>query len=279
MQAIDPTTPLVPTGTPRSKGIAGVFRGLWAALRGVSRSFGNREVFKVYGLITLVLLVLTMALGGLMLWGIWSLAGSLGDGSWGGQAADAGMLDSALDWLGEGGRLAVQIAGTIIAALVAPVLAVLLMGILFPMLAEKMFFAALRPLDPGRADALEKLRGLSIPASLTVVVRVLVRFLVSTILIFAIGLVPIVGAVLAPILQFWVTAKTLSWELLDPYMSKRGMGYKAQKSYVGSHSAAALGFGLPLSFLLAIPLLGPLCFGLAQAAAPTLLCDVLEPRA
>jgi hypothetical protein len=38
-----------------------------------------------------------------------------------------------------------------------------------------------------------------------------------------------------------------------------------------------VGFGLPWSFVLALPLIGALFFGLAQAAAPMLLVRVLEP--
>jgi hypothetical protein len=37
-----------------------------------------------------------------------------------------------------------------------------------------------------------------------------------------------------------------------------------------------VGFGLPLTFLMAIPLVGPLLFGLAQGAVAQLVVEVIE---
>jgi hypothetical protein len=46
---------------------------------------------------------------------------------------------------------------------------------------------------------------------------------------------------------------------------------------VHQHTAAVVGFGVSWSFVLALPLIGALFFGLAQASAPMLLVRVLEP--
>ena len=57
----------------------------------------------------------------------------------------------------------------------------------------------------------------------------------------------------------------------------RSMRWEAQRDYLQSHRPALIGFGLPWSAVFAIPLVGALVFGLAQAAAAVLVAEVLEP--
>ena len=95
---------------------------------------------------------------------------------------------------------------------------------------------------------------------------------------FALTLVPVVGALLGPAFQLWSTSRALTWELLDPYFDRRSFGYAEQRAYLKAHSGPIVGFGLPLSFILAVPLVGPLFFGLAQAGAALLVVEVLEPE-
>jgi CysZ protein len=258
-------------GAARSQGMGGLFRGLFAALRGTGAALGNRDVYKVYFQFTLILLVLSLILAGALGYGVWHLTEP--------ETAGGFLARHGLDSLAVGGLVVLRIAGIVIAALVAPLLAFLLIGILFPVFAEALFFAGLRRLDPARAQALEGQPGLSILASLWKTLRLLVHLVVITAIAFVVSLVPLVGVVLGPALQLWNTGKILGWELLDPYFDKRRMAFAAQKVYVREHRAAVVGFGLPWAFVLAIPLLGPLLFGLAQAAAPGLLVNVLEPGA
>jgi len=64
--------------------------------------------------------------------------------------------------------------------------------------------------------------------------------------------------------------------LLDPYLDKLRLGYADQHAFVAAHRPALVGFGLPLSVLMAVPLVGPLFFGLAQGAAAQLVVEVIE---
>ena len=256
-------------GAARSQGVGGLFRGFFAALRGAGAALGNRDVYKVYFQFTLILLVLSLILAGALGYGVWQATEP--------EAAGGFLARHGLDWLAVGGLTVLRYVGIVIAALAAPLLAFLVIGILFPVFAEALFFAGLRRLDPGRAQALEAQPGLSILASLWKTLRLLVHLVVITMLAFVVSLIPLVGVVLGPALQLWNTGKILGWELLDPYFDKRRMAFAAQKVYVRGHRAAVVGFGLPWAFVLAIPLFGPLFFGMAQAAAPGLLVNVLEP--
>lgn len=256
-------------GAARSQGVGGLFRGFFAAVRGTGAALGNRDVYKVYFQFTLILLVLSLVLAAALGYGVWQLTEPETGGGF--------LARHGLDSLAVGGLLALRIVGILIAALVAPILAFLLIGILFPVFAEALFFAGLRRLDPARAQALEAQPGLSILASLWKTLRLLFHLIVITVIAFVVSLVPLVGVVLGPVLQFWNTGKILGWELLDPYFDKRRMAFAAQKVYVREHRGAVVGFGLPWVFVLAVPLFGPLLFGLAQAAAPALLVNVLEP--
>lgn len=252
-------------GPVRSRGVAGLFRGLFAAVQGAGKALGNRDVRRVYFRFTLILLVLSLILAGLLGYGVWRLTEPESAGGY-----LAGHFGDVLAVL-------MRVAGLMIAALVSPLLAFLLVGLLIPVFSETLFLAGLRALDAPRAQALADQPGLSIAASVWKTLRLLLHLLVFTVIAFAVSLVPFVGVVLGPAVQLWVTGKILGWELLDPFFDKQRMAYAAQKTYVRQHGAAVVGFGVAWSFVLALPLIGALFFGLAQASAPMLLVRVLEP--
>jgi CysZ protein len=258
-----------PAGPVRSRGIAGLFRGLFAAVHGAGKALGNRDVHRVYFQFTLILLVLSLLLTGLLGYGVWRLTEP--------ESAGGYLARHGLDFLAVGGLWLLRVVGLVISSLAAPLLAFLIVGLLIPVFSEALFLAGLRALDAPRAQALAEQPGLSIAASLWKTLRLLLHLVVFTIAAFAVSLVPVAGVVLGPAVQLWATGKILGWELLDPFFDKQRMAFAAQKAYVHRHTAAVAGFGLAWSFVLAVPLLGPLFFGLAQASAPMLLVRVLEP--
>ena len=104
------------------------------------------------------------------------------------------------------------------------------------------------------------------------------RLLLLTFIAFGVSLIPIVGIVAAPAIQLFGTARALSWELLDPWFDLNRMPYAEQKAFVADHKGLFLGFGLPYSLLMAIPIVGPMTFGIAQSGAALLVADaLLEP--
>lgn len=247
---------------PTARGTGGLMQGVRAALRGMGAALGNRDVRRVYLRFTLAMLAMTVLIGGGLIAGVWTLTAA---------SAETGDLATVGLWL-------LRLAGMLISLLAAPVLALFAIDILFPLLSEMVFFAGMRGLAPRRAEMLEAMPGQPLMASARAAIALFVYFLLLTIAAFLIGLIPVVGPVLGPVAQLWFTAQILGWELTGPYFDKRQMGFRAQRAYVKTWRTAFSGFGLPCSLLLAVPLIGPLFFGLIQAAAPALVIDVLEAR-
>jgi CysZ protein len=236
--------------------------GVGMALRGLKVALASPEVRRVYlqlaGALVLTSLVLAAGLG----WLVWRFFPV---------PEDMSSLRELLTW-------GLRIAGMILATLAAPLLALFVVNIVFPFLGERVFMAGLRVVDPARADELMAAEGLGFSTSVLGSVRRLVYFVGVTLLVFALTLVPLLGTLLGPFAQLWFTARMLSWELLDPYFERRGLVYAEQRALLRQQRATMFGFGTPYTLLLALPIVGPLGFGLAQAAAALLVSESLEPR-
>lgn len=232
------------------------------ALRGLRMAIGSPDIRRVYfklaGALVLMTIVLTVVLG-YVLWVVLPVPGA----EW--------SLTSVL-------LSALRLLGLVLAAMVAPLVALFVVNIVFPFLSEGVFFAGLRAVDPGRADELEKASGVGFTTGVASSVRRLFYYLGGTLLIFMLACVPVIGAVAGPLAQLWFTARTLSWELLDVYFERRGLDYAGQRALLKAHRGAMFGFGAPWTLFLAVPVVGPLGFGLAQAAAALLVTDVLESK-
>jgi uncharacterized protein involved in cysteine biosynthesis len=63
--------------------------------------------------------------------------------------------------------------------------------------------------------------------------------------------------------------RALAIEILDPYFSR--FGYERIKLVESQNQAVLLGFAAPFLFLMSIPVLGPLFWGLVQASAAVLM--------
>ena len=185
-------------------------------------------------------------------------------------------IDGGDSWWATLGLWLLRIAGVLLVLLIAPVLAMFVVNTLFPLLGERVFLAGVRAVDPARAEALEAIEGLSLRVSVPQNLIRLMLFVGLSAISFAVSLVPVVGAFAGPVLQTYFTARALAWELLDPYFEKLHTRFDAQHVYVRQHRTSLVGFALPFSFVMAIPLVGPLAFGVAQAAMGTLVVEVLE---
>ena len=245
-------------GTTRaSKGLS---HGALAAVRGFRMALAHREVRRLYRWVVLGLFLTTLAVMGGLGALLFHYTASL---------AEAGAWGTAALWLA-------RIAGLGVAGLAAPLLALFVVNALLPILGERLFVAALGVLAPRRAAALAAAEGTSFAAGLVGSGLRLGYFLALTAAAFAVTLIPVAGAVLGPLMQGYVTARALTWELLDPYFDRRGLGFQAQRAVIRGERWAVVGFGLPLGLVLALPLVGPLLFGFAQAAAACFVVEVLE---
>jgi CysZ protein len=237
----------------------GFFHGLRAAFSGVGLSLRRGPVRTLYFRLMVVVTLVCVAFQAAGVWAVltyWSAA------------ADASTLSTI-------GHVIAEVVAIILVLLAAPLLALLLVSIALPVLAESLFLAALDTRRPELADALRSGDGLGIATSVSNNVRRMVRLLVGTAFSFALTLIPVAGAILGPATQLYVTARALSWELLDPWFDLNRMKYADQKEFVDRHRGLCLGFGVPYSLLMAVPVIGPMTFGIAQSGAALLVSDAL----
>lgn len=237
-----------------------VTRGLRLAGRGLRLALASADVRRTYLRLALALVVLAAALslglGAL----VWSFVPVTSDMSW-------------WTWLGS---WLLRAGGTALAFIVAPMLALFVVNTALPFLADAVFMAGVRALDPDLAARLDKPADVGLVASTLGSLRRLASFLGVTLALVALSLVPVLGAVLGPTLELWFSARTLTWELLDPYFERAGVEFPRQRELVKARGATLVGFGLPWTLLMALPFIGPLLFGLAQAGVAALVAEDLE---
>ncbi|MCA9651003.1 MAG: EI24 domain-containing protein [Myxococcales bacterium] len=237
--------------------------GLHAAGSGLRLSSGSAELRRTYLQLVGVLFVVGAVVDVAGIWAVLHYTAIGEDASW---------------WLAAGLWVA-RVLGVVAVLLVAPLLALTVVNAIFPFLGERVFMAAMRVVSPARAEQLAASPGLPLVTSVLIELRRIASLLLRSVAIFLLSLIPAVGQVLGPVLQGYTSARGLAWELLDPYLDKLQLGYAEQRSFVAAHRPALVGFGLPLSLLMAIPVVGPLLFGLAQGAAAELVAEVIEaPR-
>jgi CysZ protein len=238
--------------------------GFRVALEGMRLALRNKDVGRAYLKVAAVLFVLTLAIDIGAIWGLFVVTAP---------AADAAAWLVVALW-------AARVVGTLATLLIAPLLAIFTLNIVFPFFSQGVFLAALRALDPERAAALEARPGMPTGPAIGLTIRRLIKFVGLSLLLILVGLVPVAGSLVAAVAQAWLTARTVAWELLDPYFDALDIRYAEQKRLIAGVRKPLLGFGIPVALLLAIPIIGPLTFGLAQAAAANFVVRVLpiDPR-
>jgi CysZ protein len=238
----------------------GFSAGVEAAMRGLRIAGRSAEVRGTYARLVAAIFVLAACFDVGGVWAVWHFT----------------AVDPSTSWWMIAVLWTLRIAGVVIVLLVAPLVAFFVINALFPFLAERVFFAALRAVAPARAQELEAMPGKSVLRGLADNLLRMGLFFATTLLAFGVSLVPAVGAIAGPPISVYFTARAMGWELLDPYFDKLQLDFAAQREFVARHRPALVGFGLPLGFVMAIPLVGPLFFGLAQAAAAVFVADVIE---
>ena len=238
----------------------GLVAGVTSAFRGLKIALSTPDVGKTYLQLAAVMFVLVLALDVAGVWTILHFTGMTPDQAW---YATVGL------WL-------LRIAGIAIVLLAAPAIAMFITTAVFPVLGERVFLAGMGAVDPERAAQLAAMEGLPLRTAIFQNLLRMLMFIGLSIVAFAFSFIPVVGSIGGPVLQAYFTARALGWELLDPYFEKHQMRFDAQHAFVKANRAPLVGFALPYSFVMAIPLLGPFAFGLAQAAAGVFTREVLE---
>lgn len=243
-----------------ASGLSDILRGARFAFQGATHAFRRGRVLQTCWPLFLTSLVLTLLLqGGLILLVLRFTRG-----------------DDVRAWWAVAGMVVLRFLG-IVASLIAGALLGLLLTTLFvPLLTERIFYTSWRALDAARADELLAAEGLSLRQEIGFGLRRLGRLLPRIIGAFLLSFVPLLGLLLGPAAEAFVAARFLSWELLEPWMSRRAMSWDEQIALLQRERWLLVGFALPFVPSLAIPLVGPFLFTVAQAAMPVLVREVFE---
>lgn len=236
-------------------------RGFELGIRGLAAAARAPDVRKTYVWVVGLLFGVTLVLDGV---GIWATFRFL-------------PFDHASAWIRwvSYGAAPLLVLVTLFAA---PLVALASLTLFVPPLADLPFFGVLRLRSPARSATLESMGQLVWTKSILYTVRRLATFLASVSGLFVLGFVPVLGPVIAALGQLCLLSFMATWELLDPYLARRGSSYIEQRALLFARLPETLGFGLPIGGLLAIPFVGPLFFPLAQGAAAEFVASMFaEP--
>ncbi|CAN5176974.1 EI24 domain-containing protein [soil metagenome] len=129
---------------------------------------------------------------------------------------------------------------------------------------------------PDRAPGFWKSVGLGITSGL----RMLIPTVLIGVALFALGLVPVVGAVLSAVLGALVGGWFLALELTGLAFDARGLGFRERRAALRSRRALVLGYGAATYLLFLVPLGAVLVMPAAVAASVVVTRNVLgEPTA
>lgn len=233
-------------------------RGASAVLHGISAIYKDKEVLSTYRFFLLGLFVLSLLISALGGYAVFHFSKPASDAStW-------------IVW----GLLLLRLVSWAAVLLISPLVAITTCNLLFPVFSEIPFFAGMKSLNADRGRSLEALTGLGTARAIFNSLRRFALFVLISSGIFLFGLLPVVGPLIAPPLQLYFTARTVGWELLDPYFDRLQLTTAEQKTVVRKYSAEILGMGLVCAPLLAIPFVGPLLFGLIQAGAAEFVLQI-----
>lgn len=234
-------------------------RGFRIALEGMKLAFHSPEVGRAYIRVSLVIFSLGLFLAGLSILTLWNHTVP---------APDAEEWLVAVLWLA-------RIIGSLAALVLGPLLAIYVVNIGFPFFNQGVFMTGLRAIDPKRAAGLEGKQGMSLTRAIGLAIWRLIKFVGLGLLLLAIGLVPVIGTLIATVGGVLLAAYAVAWELLDPYFETLDISHTEQREIMKRHRKVMLGFGLPIAMLFGIPIVGPLLFGLAQVAGAVLVAREL----
>ncbi|RHW27792.1 hypothetical protein D0Z08_05690 [Nocardioides immobilis] len=100
--------------------------------------------------------------------------------------------------------------------------------------------------------------------------------LATTVLVFVIGLVPVIGPIVGPILGVMIAGRLLAGELVSRALEARGMNRAAQKALLADHHPTMLGFGAVVQLCFLIPFGAVLMMPAAVVGSTMLAREVLD---
>lgn len=98
----------------------------------------------------------------------------------------------------------------------------------------------------------------------------------TTVVVFVVGLVPVVGPLAGPVLGALLAGRLIAGELVSRALEARGLDRKAQKALLADHRATMLGFGAAVHVCFMVPLGAVLMMPAAVVGATMLAREVLD---
>ncbi|MFE7105340.1 EI24 domain-containing protein [Streptomyces sp. NPDC057575] len=105
--------------------------------------------------------------------------------------------------------------------------------------------------------------------------RILVRVGLYSLLLFALGFVPVIGQTVVPVIGFCVTGYFLAEELTAVALQRRGMALKNRLALLRGRRMLTLGFGVPLGLAFLVPFVAVFLMPGAVAGATLLARDLV----
>ena len=105
-------------------------------------------------------------------------------------------------------------------------------------------------------------------------VRRLLLFVACAILLFAIAFIPLIGAIAAAALGFWLAARGAAYDCYDAVLARRGLSYQAKQAFLALHRTRTLGLGATVAALLFVPGLNLIALGLGTTGATLAVHDL-----
>jgi len=100
--------------------------------------------------------------------------------------------------------------------------------------------------------------------------------LATTVLVFVIGLIPVVGPIIGPVLGVTIAGRLLAGELVSRALEARGMDRAAQKALLADHGPTLLGFGVVVQLCFFVPFGAVLMMPAAVVGSTMLAREALD---
>ncbi len=106
--------------------------------------------------------------------------------------------------------------------------------------------------------------------------RVIIAVL-SFLLVFALGFIPVIGTIGAVALGFYFTARGAAYDCYDAVLARRDLPYRDKLAFLEHHRRRTLGLGVGVTALLFVPMVNLVALGLGAAGA-TIAAQQLPER-
>lgn len=97
-------------------------------------------------------------------------------------------------------------------------------------------------------------------------------------IVFAVGLVPVIGTIAAVLIGGWLAARSAAYDCYDAVLARRALAYRAKLAYLARHRQRTFGLGATVAGMLLVPGLNLIALGVGAAGA-TVASHAIETTA